>query len=300
MSTTGRRIPPWLKRRLVPLWNGAHRLAWVAGEYLGAVCHGRFGSCDVCGRFGPWLYRRRVIPPRLEQLWGLTTRQAEALVRKESTDCAWCGAQQRTRRIARVLLDTYRVGTPPAPARSLAEWVRHPEARSLRVAEINIIGGLHATIIDLPGLAYSEYSPGAGPGEVVAGVRSEDLTRLTYSSESFDLVLTSETLEHVSDLAAGLAEIGRVLAPGGRHIFTVPWLPCVPETFARTVVRPDGTLDHRAVEIRHPGGDVGYPVFTEFGIDLPDLLRRAGFDVEVRYGPPTDDDLGQVFVTRKR
>src|SRR5262249_40772071 len=83
------RPPGWLKRLLLPAWNGGHRLAWRAGEYLGAIRHGRFGRCDVCGRFGPWLYRRRVIPPKLEQLWGLTPRLAEALARKESMDCAW-------------------------------------------------------------------------------------------------------------------------------------------------------------------------------------------------------------------
>ena len=49
----------------------------------------------------------------------------------------------------------------------------------------------------------------------------------------------------------------------------------------------------------HPGGDWGYPVFTEFGADLPELLRRAGFEVEVFFGPTRDDDLAQVYVCRK-
>ena len=49
----------------------------------------------------------------------------------------------------------------------------------------------------------------------------------------------------------------------------------------------------------HPGGDWGYPVFTEFGADLPDLLRQAGFEVDVLFGPTRDDDLAQVYVCRK-
>jgi SAM-dependent methyltransferase len=288
-------IPPWLKRLLLPFWNGGHRLAWRAGEYLGAVRHGRFGRCDVCGRFGPWLYRRRVVPPRLEELWGLSPRLAEALARKESSHCAWCGAKLRARRIARVLLDTY----PAGQARSVVEWARRPEARSLRVAEINRIEGLHEALLGLPNLAFSDFAPGASPGKAIEGIRSEDLTRLTYPNRSFDLVLTSETLEHVPDLAAALAEVRRVLVSGGRHVFTVPLLPGVPQTYTRSVVRPDGLVEHRAPEIRHPGGDVGYPVFTEFGADLPDLLREAGFEVDVAFGPATEDDLAQVFVCRK-
>jgi SAM-dependent methyltransferase len=293
------RPPDWLKRLLLPAWNGGHRLAWRAGEYLGAIRHARFGRCDVCGRSGPWPYRRRVIPPKLERLWGLTPRLAEALARKESLDCAWCGAKLRARRIARVLLDLYPVASPPAPARSVAEWVHSPEARALRVAEINRVEGLHEALTRLPSLDFSDFDPTAPPGECIDGVRSEDLTRLTYPDDSFDLVVTSETLEHVPDLSAALAELRRVLAPGGRHVFTVPLLPGVERTFARTVLRPDGSLDHLAPEIRHPGGDVGYPVFTEFGADLPEILRSAGFEVATHFGPVREEDIGQVFVCRK-
>ncbi len=288
-----------LKPILLPIWNGGHRLAWSAGEYLGAITHGRFGRCDVCGRFGPWLYRRRVIPPRLVELWGLSPRQAEALARKESLDCAFCGAKLRARRLARVLLDRYPVGDPPTPARSVRAWVDRPEVPSLRIAEINRVEGLHEALGRLPGLAYSEYREGAAPGSVVDGVRCEDLTRLTYADASFDIVLTSETLEHVPDLSAALGEIHRVLVPGGRHLFTVPLLPGVPTTFSRTLAGPDGRWIHVAPRICHPGGDVGYPVFTEFGADLPEVLRHAGFEVEVGFGPTTDDDLAQVFVCRR-
>jgi SAM-dependent methyltransferase len=235
-----------------------------------------------------------VVPTRLAELWGLSPRLAEALARKESSDCSWCGAKLRARRLARVVLDLYPVGSPPASARSIAEWVRTGEVRGLRVAEVNTIEGLHAFLTRLPNLAFSDFD--ASPS---APARSEDLTRLSYSDATFDLLLTSETLEHVPDLDTALREVRRVLVPGGRQVFTVPVLPGVERTYARTVVRPDGSLDHRAPEIRHPGGDVGYPVFTEFGADLPDVLRAHGFEVEVWFGPTSEDDLAQVYVTRR-
>ena len=222
------------------------------------------------------LYRRRVIPPRLEELWGLSPQLASALARKESGDCSRCGAKLRGRRLAQVLLSLYPVGHPPAPARSLARWVEQPEIQALRVAEINRIDGLHEELVRLPQFSWSDYHPGAKPGSIVGGVRCEDLTRLTYADASFDLVLTSETLEHVPDLAAALREIRRVLVPGGRHIFTIPLLPGVAETFARSIVRPDGSIEDLAPRICHPGGDVGYPVFTEFGADLPRRARASG------------------------
>lgn len=292
-----RPIPPWLKRLLVPGWNAAHRYGWVARDYLDALAHRRLEHCAVCGRFRPMLYRRRVIPRRLEELWGLSPRLALALARKESCDCAGCGAKLRCRRLARAVLALYPVGVPPAP--SLARWVESPEIRHLRVAEINRIDGVHDVLRRLPHLAASDYQPGAAPGAVVDGVRSEDLTKLTYPDDSFDLVLTSESLEHVPDLDAALGEIRRVLVPGGRHVFTVPLLPQTVETFPRSIVRSDGTIEDRAPRICHPGGDWGYPVFTEFGADLPELLRRAGFEVDVLFGPIHEDDIAQVYVCRK-
>lgn len=177
----------------------------------------------------------------------------------------------------------------------MAHWVREPEARSLRVAEINLVEGLHGCLSKLPALAFSDFDPNVSS----EGAHSEDLTRLTYPDASFDLIVTSETLEHVPDLYKALKEIRRVLAPGGRHVFTVPMLPGVDKTFARMSLSVDGALEQFHPEIRHPGGDVGYPVFTEFGEDLPALLEEAGFEVDVAFGPVRDEDLAQVYICRK-
>ncbi len=214
-------------------------------------------------------------------------------------DCSRCGVKLRGRRLASVLLELYPVGEPAALARSVVDWVGTPEARALRVAEINRVEGLHEILLALPGFESSDYRDGASPGAVVDGVRSEDLTRLTYPDDSFDLIITSETLEHVPDLAVGLREIYRVLKPGGRHVFTIPQLPGVLKTFARARLDPSGSKIDLATPISHPGGDFGYPVFTEFGQDLPEILRTAGFEVEIRYGPNREDDVAQVYVTRK-
>jgi SAM-dependent methyltransferase len=293
-------IPLAVKRWLIPMWNTAHQVGWMVRENLGAMLSGRIETCSVCGRFRPMRYRRRIIPPRLSELWGLTPELADALVRKESSDCAHCGARLRCRRIASVLLELYPVGTPPAPAESLAAWAAHPETQSLRIAEINRIDGIHEVLAQHPNFASSDYFPNVDPGVFVNGTRSEDLTRLTYPDDSFDLVLTSESLEHVPDLNEALREIGRVLVRGGRHIFTIPMLPDVPTTFARCTQEADGSITHHAPRICHPGGDWGYPVFTEFGADLPDLLSSAGFDVDIHFGPISNQDLAQVYVCRTR
>jgi len=242
------------------------------------------------------LFQGGVISPRLAQLWGLSTRLTQAFTRKESLSCSNCGAKLRARRMAATILDLY--PTDPAVT-SIAAWTLSPNSRALRVAEFNRIDGLHESIIGLPNLAYSEFREGSVPGTVVDGIPAEDLTSLSFPSESFDLILTSETLEHVPDLSLALDEIWRVLVPGGIHIFTVPLLPGVESKYSRAILEADGSVRHPATPLRHPGGDVGYLVFTEFGADLPVILAAHGFEVEVRFGPTTEDDVAQVYIARK-
>ena len=293
-----RLVPQPLKRLILPIWNGGHRFAWRAGELAAAVAQRRFARCEVCGRFTLLLHRRWVIAPKLVERWGLSPQLAAALAHKESDLCVWCGAKLRARRLARTLLDLYPVDAPARSAASLAAWIRDPDVRALAVLEVNVIDGVHDYLSRLPRAVTTDFDPAAAPGSVVQGVRNEDLSRLTFADASFDLVVTSETLEHVPDLERAVAEIRRVLRPDGRHVFTTPLLPGVPTTYRRASLGTGGVVTHLATEIRHPGGDVGYLVYHEFGADLPAILNAAGFEVDVLFGPPRDDDLAQVFVTR--
>ncbi|MEZ5257274.1 MAG: methyltransferase domain-containing protein [Ilumatobacteraceae bacterium] len=59
----------------------------------------------------------------------------------------------------------------------------------------------------------------------VAGLRG-DATKLPFASERFDRVVTSEVLEHIQDDVSAIAELARVLKPGGALGVTVPtWWP---------------------------------------------------------------------------
>lgn len=58
------------------------------------------------------------------------------------------------------------------------------------------------------------------------GVMRGDATRLPFADGSFDVVITSEVLEHIQDDVAAIGEMLRVLKPGGTFAATVPaWLP---------------------------------------------------------------------------
>jgi SAM-dependent methyltransferase len=63
------------------------------------------------------------------------------------------------------------------------------------------------------------------------GVQRVNLERMPFPNRSFDLVVCNHVLEHVSDADAALAEIRRVLKPGGRAICQTPFAPRLSRTF---------------------------------------------------------------------
>jgi SAM-dependent methyltransferase len=56
-------------------------------------------------------------------------------------------------------------------------------------------------------------------------VQQGDVCAIPFPDGHFDLVLATDVIEHVDDEAKALAEIRRVLAPGGRVLLTVPAFP---------------------------------------------------------------------------
>ena len=213
--------------------------------------------------------------PELGHQWELTRDLYRWFDQREGARCGRCGNSLRTRQLATVIVERLnrKLGTTHA---SLSALCDDPLAASIAVAEINSSGGLHPFLARMPGLRYSEY------GSAMPAVPSEDLLVLSYGDAVFDLVLTSDTLEHVPDFPAALAEIRRVLKPDGLHIFTIPviWDRATRE---RASIH-DGELVHHLPPSYHgePSSDpADFLVFHEFGADVVGTIREAGFDLSL-------------------
>ena len=116
-------------------------------------------------------------------------------------------------------------------------------------------------------------------GTVIDGVRHEDLTRLSFSDASLDFILSFEVLEHVPHYREALAECMRVLAPGGRMLFSAPFRPDFQETLVRAKLHADASIDHLLPAEWHGNPmrpDEGSLCFYHFGWDILDTAKECG------------------------
>ena len=97
-----------------------------------------------------------------------------------------------------------------------------------------------------------------------------DLTRLAFPDARFDLVLCSHVLEHVDDDRRAIAEMARVLRPGGRALVMVPLDQGRAQTYEDASAATPGA---RAAAFGHP-----YHVRI-CGRDYPERIVAGGFAV---------------------
>jgi SAM-dependent methyltransferase len=103
--------------------------------------------------------------------------------------------------------------------------------------------------------------------ESLVGAVQGDATALPFDDATFDRIIASEVLEHIRDDAGAIAELSRVLRPGGVLAATVPaWLP----------ERVCWALSEEYHAPCVPGGHVR--IYTEHG--LRRRLRDAGLRPE--------------------
>jgi SAM-dependent methyltransferase len=100
--------------------------------------------------------------------------------------------------------------------------------RSARVLDVGTSTGTNLRMltemgfVDVTGLDMSEDAIRFCADKGLPPVRQGDITAMPFEADRFSLVLATDVVEHVDDDAQAVAEIERVLVPGGIALFTVP------------------------------------------------------------------------------
>jgi SAM-dependent methyltransferase len=251
------RLPQRINRRNLTSWRRFHRLQI---------------RCNVCGCQSSPLYGFPDLKLRSDHGIG---------VLRETLNCRGCLSTMRDRTLTAAVLDAVaaKVGRRAADAAMLPELL--PDG--FRVLDTDNFGPFSKAMPQAPHLIRTVYLPGQPNGaEIEAGrVFNADLECLPFPDASFDLVLTSDVMEHVRNDVAAHREIARVLRPGGLYIFTVPY----DEGAARTRVLIDtATGVDVPLEPMHMHGDPirgGIKAYRIYGAELLEQLQAIGFRAQL-------------------
>ena len=129
---------------------------------------------------------------------------------------------------------------------------------------------------DIAGSEYLGYEYKGG--QVIKGIRHEDVEQLSFSDGELDLIVSNDVFEHVPNPSKAFHECARVLKSAGTMLTTFPFHSNrdISESRAQFI---DGKLEHILSPDYHgnPLSADGSLVFTDFGWDVVSSIECAGF-----------------------
>lgn len=251
------------------------RTSWLEGLMV-KFHFGGIARCTVCG--------------------SLTLLYVHSDNLRETCSCVKCRSTNRQRQLAYVSCEVLSAGTG-LRLRSLRDF---PKLNDFVVYNTEAQGAVHKLLRRMKHYLSSEYfGPDRKSGELVNGVMHQDLMNLSFPSESIDLVLSSDVFEHMPDPYKAHKEVFRVLKPGGRHIFTVPFYQTEFLDEDRTTLNEQGELAFLKDAWYHadPVRPEGALVYKVFSLEMLVKLKRIGFRTNMyRLFKPSRGILGSNAV----
>ncbi len=236
---------------LVAVLKDALRPAYrslLATLHAGSRCR-----CNLCGKSFS-----RMKPPIGVHSDGTTFKRTDG----GAGNCWKCNSYPRVRAIWHWLENDFKIGQRfdlsllhIAPEEQLAQKLR-------------IMPGIHYTAVDkfTPGYHYADY------------VMHADLLELPFQDETFDMVICNHVLEHIKDDVKAMAELYRLLKPGGIAIVMTPMDLSLEHSIEEG---PDEVLSDAEREKRFGQ----YDHVRIYGMDYFERLRQVGFTVDRKKMP---------------
>jgi hypothetical protein len=198
-------------------------------------------------------------------------------VLRETLSCKSCGSTNRQRTLAHALISV--LHRQFACEGSALDGLACRAGEKLEIWDTDAFDPIGDRVGSVANVTRSKYLPQLPFGvETEPGVYNIDLQQASFPSERFDVILTSDVMEHVRDDRRAHAEIFRCLRPGGTYLFTVPYI----DDRARTLHLVDtSSAEDVFLEPPHYHGD---PIsgkilsYRIYGRDLIERLEEAGFE----------------------
>jgi glycosyltransferase involved in cell wall biosynthesis/SAM-dependent methyltransferase len=141
----------------------------------------------------------------------------------------------------------------------------------------------------------SHYYSDKGLGAMSNGFRNENIEKLTFQDNEFDVIAALEVIEHVFNPSDMVREMIRCTKPGGIAVFTT--VPCgIPVSRPRARIDPKtGDVEHFFPPVYHgnPIGD-GALLTWDFGLDFDDYIRSWSGGADLIHWCEANAEIGII------
>ena len=246
---------------MIKYWNFERCLAEMH-EFTGKKSFYYYGNCAVCNSPQPFIVDYQFA----EQIDGRCVPNW-----RERLICPNCGCNSRQRLIIHKIFNYYK---------SDMQILMYERAT-------NVFEKVKREIPEVKGFEYlGDECQGKN---VIDGIDCEDICELSYADEEFSLLVSNDVFEHVYNYEAAFREAYRVLEPGGKMIFMVPFDGNKNTTIRRVEKGKEGIIftDSQWYHDCPITGQKPLLVYQIFGWDILDTLKKCGFSdvyAKVYYG----------------
>lgn len=255
------------------------------------------GQCNVCGMKSFFYY------------------ESEEMFR-ETLFCGYCKSTSRYRSIAKAILEIINKDYG-VMATSLSKVNGDGLKQKIKIFDTQQPFHYRTCAYALPDylrrinlieVTTSRYDPNQQLGFLYSnGVENQNLEHLTFKDNSFDIVITSDVMEHVRLDNLAHEEIYRVLKKGGHYIFNVPHSMELENDLIRVeIIDCNDPLNDKKILEPEYHGDVngsgeGALSYRVYGKSLLKRLKKIGFNVSYQKNDSHDAGIlnTEIFICKK-
>jgi SAM-dependent methyltransferase len=226
-------------------------------------------KCPICSQ--EKFEKTIVLKQRLIDEWELSSDEVDYVNKQQGYFCANCFCNLRSMTLADNIMKKYSFSG------QFRQFSYSKFGTRLKILEINEAGGLHPFLMRFRKYVFAEYP-------------KVDIQKLPYIDNFFDLIVHSDTLEHVENSLLALQECYRVLNNGGILFYTIPII------YKRMTRSRDNLCNSYHGSQDEAQGD-DYKVYREYGADFWVEIINAGF-TDISIG--TLGDLSSIAICAKK
>jgi SAM-dependent methyltransferase len=211
-------------------------------------------ECNICGFIGRPFYDFPNLELRREHKIGLL---------RETLHCRKCDSSMRDRVLARQLL--LQISYKNNKIYNSIKDLKQADLMDIKILNTDAYSAISKLLKDFPNYIRSSFTDPENLDSLIgSNYYNINLEKIGFPDNYFDIVLTSDVMEHVRDIDAAHREIARILKVGGKYIFTVPYDPtCLTH---HILVDTQHSVDRHLVKPQYHGdpingGIIAYRVF---------------------------------------